>query len=96
MTYSFHYHIVSTSYNQKTQITRVEIINESTGELFFGTAHREPVEETNPNAPYIDVASRDVNLATICAVRKGIMRDLMDDKYITTECGYCMDFDIDN
>lgn len=85
MTYNLHYHIVSITYRDNTRVTRVGIVNESTGELFYGEARRNPRDEMN--------ASLGVNLATLRAVRQAILQDLADDKNTIIDEGSCFDFD---
>ena len=84
MTYKLHYHIVSITYQDDTRVTRVGIVNESTGEVFYGTARRNPRDE-------MDV-SLGVNLATLRAVRKAMLQDLADDKNVLLEDSACYDF----
>lgn len=84
MTYNLHYHIVSITYRDNTRVTRVGIVNESTGELFYGEARRNPRDE-------MDV-SLGVNLATLRAVRQAILQDLADDKNTIIDEGSCCDF----
>lgn len=85
MTYNLHYHIVSIDYRDHDRATCVGIINESTGEIFYGKARRNPRDE-------MDI-SLGVNLATLRAVRKAMLRDLADDKNTIIDEGSCYDFE---
>lgn len=85
MTYKLHYHIISIEYFDATRVTTVTIVNESTGEVFSGSARRNPRDE-------MDV-SVGVNLATLRAVRHAITQDLADDEDTIIEEGCCFDFD---
>lgn len=84
MTYSLHYHIVSVTYRDNTRVTRVGILNESTGEVFYGEARRNPRDTMN--------VSLGVNLATLRAVRQAMLQDLADDKGSIIDGGSCFDF----
>ena len=79
MTYKLHYHITSVSYNEETRKTTVGIVNESTGEMFFGVARRHPSDESN--------LSLAINLATARAVREAAASDLLDEE--DTIIRYC-------
>lgn len=70
MNYSINYHIISVKYLDKKRVTEVIIVNEDTGEVFKGRAHRYPEDE-------MDIALA-TNLATARAVRKAIITDLKD------------------
>lgn len=72
MTYTLHYHIVSVYYDEDTRATDVTIINESTGELFYGQARRHPADECD--------LALGINLATARAVRKAMDADLADEE----------------
>jgi len=85
MTYKLHYHIISIEYFDVTRVTTVTIVNESTGEVFSGSARRNPRDTMN--------ASLGVNLATLRAVRKAMERDLTDDENTIVNEGSCFDFD---
>ena len=84
MTYNLHYHIISIEYFDATRVTTVTIVNESTGEVFSGSARRNPRDEMN--------ASLGINLATLRAVRQAVLQDLADDKNTIIDCGSCCDF----
>ena len=85
MTYKLHYHIISINYNDDTRVTRVGILNESTGEVFYGEAHRNPKDG-------LDI-SVGTNLAVCRAVRKAVLQDLADDKNSIIENGASFDFE---
>lgn len=76
MNYTINYHIDSIKYIEKKRVTEVVIVNEDTGEVFKGRAHRYPADE-------MDIALA-TNLATARAVRKAILTDLKDcEKHIS-------------
>lgn len=72
MQYNLHYRILSINYDDDTRVTRVGILNESTGEVFHGEARRNPNDFMSPKI--------GVQLATLRAVRKAMLQDLADDK----------------
>lgn len=84
MNYKLCYHIISVTYNNDTRVTRVGIVNESTGEVFYGEARRHPTDSL--------CMKRGTNLAALRAVRKAVLQDLSDDKTIIIEHGECCDF----
>ena len=86
MTYNFNYRIISVTYRDMSRETKVCIMNESTGELFYGTARRHPKDEPN-----IALAT---NLATERAVRKAITADLLDDETMIIDQAHCFSFDL--
>ena len=84
MNYKLYYHIISVTYRDATRVARVGIVNESTGEVFYGEARRNPKDEMN-----IALAT---NLATARAIRKAMLQDLSDDEAVIIEHGACFDF----
>lgn len=84
MTYNFNYHIISIDYFDVTRVTTVTIVNESTGEIFNGTARRNPRDEMDMGLA--------TSLATERAVRKGITADLLDDETMIIDQAHCCDF----
>ena len=84
MQYNLHYHVISITYRDATRVTRVGIVNESTGELFYGEARRNPADGMD--------ASLGINLATLRAVRQAILDELAEDKDDIIDQGYCYDF----
>jgi len=85
MNYKLCYHIISINYNNDTRVTRVGIVNESTGEFCDGEARR------NPSDPLF--IERGTNLATLRAVRKAVLQDLADDKTTIINEASCFNFD---
>lgn len=79
MKYSINYSIHSINYCEADRTTRVVIVNEDTGELFTGTARRNPADR-------MDIALA-TNLATLRAVRKAVLIDLIDCKSVIINDG---------
>ena len=72
MKYSVNYRILSINYSEKTRVTTVTIVNEDTGEIFYGRAHRLKYDELN--------ISLGTNLALARAVKKLVLTDLADEE----------------
>ena len=85
MSYTLNYHIESINYNEETRVTRVCIVNEDSGEVFYGEATRNPKDKMN-----IRLAT---NLATARAVRQAINSDLNDCEHYIEELGDEFQFD---
>lgn len=79
MTYELRYRIIAVAYNEHSRTTTVNIINESTGEVFCGKARRHPADDCN--------LSLAINLATMRAVREAAAADLQDEE--NTIIRYC-------
>ena len=69
MKFNLHYSIYSVSYLEKSRKTLVAIINDSTGEIFVGTARKHPDDELNLQLG-IDLAlNRALQKATLTALK---------------------------
>ena len=79
MNYQLNYSILSVNYTEKKRKTTVTIVNEDTGEIFKGTAHRYPNDRLD--------MSLATNLATARAVRKAILTDLEDCEQVIIDTG---------
>ena len=79
MNYSINYSIVSVSYEEATRTTTVIIVNEDSGETFYGEARRNPKDKMN-----IALAT---NLATARAVHEAVTTDLQDSEESIIEYG---------
>ena len=86
MSYKLNYHIITIEYSEFTRATRVSIVNEDTGEVFEGTAKRNPKDKMN-----IALAT---NLATARAVRKAVEADLNDCERYIEDCGSEFQFNL--
>lgn len=72
MTYELNYHITAVGYKEGTRMTTVAIVNDDTGEVFYGEARRHPADECD--------LALGINLATARAVRKAMDADLADEE----------------
>lgn len=70
MNYSINYSVISIYHYPRTRTTVVTIVNEATGEVFNGSATRNPADK-------MDIALA-TNLATERAIRKAVITDLKD------------------
>lgn len=84
MNYSANYRILSINYSEKKRLTKVTIVNEDTGEVFTGRAHRLKYDPLN--------ISLGTNLALARAVKKLVLTDLADEERIVKEEEWSMLF----